>query len=136
MPITQSLNNISRRFPIFLFNATWYFWLYYSAALIASSAFSSDKTARASSSKANSLSRSLAIRLKRFITLPVPAGTRRPTITFSFNPSKLSTLPETAASVRTRVVSWKDAADIKDLVCRDAFVIPCRTGFARASERP
>jgi len=29
-------------------------------------------------------------------------------ITFSFRPSRWSVLPEIAASVRTRVVSWKD----------------------------
>lgn len=33
------------------------------------------------------------------------AGTRRPTITFSFRPRRSSTLPDTAASVSTRVVS-------------------------------
>jgi hypothetical protein len=37
--------------------------------------------------------------------LPVPAGINLPTITFSFNPSRVSCFPETAASVRTLVVS-------------------------------
>ena len=55
---------------------------------------------------------------------PVPAGIRRPTITFSFKPWSLSTLPFIAASVSTRVVSWKDAAEINELVCNDALVIP------------
>ena len=32
---------------------------------------------------------------------PVPAGMRRPTMTFSFRPSSVSDLPLTAASVRT-----------------------------------
>jgi hypothetical protein len=45
---------------------------------------------------------------------------RRPTITFSLRPSSVSTLPWTAASVRTRVVSWNDAAEMKLRVCSDA----------------
>ena len=44
---------------------------------------------------------------------PVPAGMRRPTMTFSLRPSSVSILPCTAASVRTRVVSWKEAAEMK-----------------------
>ena len=57
----------------------------------------------------------------------MPAGISLPTITFSFNPSKLSTLPLIDASVRTRVVSWKEAAEINEFVCKDALVIPKRT---------
>ena len=45
-------------------------------------------------------------------------------ITFSFNPSSSSRFPLIAASVRTLVVSWKEAADKKESVSRDAFVIP------------
>ena len=45
----------------------------------------------------------------------------RPTMTFSLSPWRLSTLPETAASVRTRVVSWKEAAEMKLSVAREAF---------------
>ena len=56
--------------------------------------------------------------------LPVPAGILCPTITFSLRPSRWSTLPLTAASFSTLVVSWKDAAEINDLVCREALVIP------------
>ena len=63
---------------------------------------------------------------------PVPAGILCPTITFSFKPSKVSTLPFTAASLRTFVVSWNDAAEINDLVCNDALVIPCKIGVAVA----
>ena len=63
---------------------------------------------------------------------PVPAGILWPTITFSFKPLKLSTFPLTAASLRTLVVSWKDAADIKDLVWSEALVIPCNIGVAVA----
>ncbi len=62
------------------------------------------------------------------MTLPVPAGISRPTMTFSLSPESTSTLPETAASVRTRVVSWKEAAEMKELVCRLALVMPCSTG--------
>ena len=39
-------------------------------------------------------------------------------MTFSFRPASGSTLPLMAASVRTRVVSWKDAADRKESVAR------------------
>jgi hypothetical protein len=52
-----------------------------------------------------------------------------PTTTFSFSPLKKSFLPFTAASVRTRVVSWNEAADINDSVTRDAFVIPNNIGL-------
>ena len=57
---------------------------------------------------------------------PVPAGINRPTITFSFKPSSLSTLPLIAASVRTLVVSWNEAADINEFVCNEALVIPIK----------
>ena len=52
----------------------------------------------------------------KFLTEPVPAGTNLPTITFSFNPDNLSTLPFIAAYVKTLVVSWKEAAEINDSV--------------------
>ncbi len=45
-------------------------------------------------------------------------------ITFSFRPISGSTLPLIAASVRTFVVSWKEAADRNEFVAREAFVIP------------
>ena len=67
---------------------------------------------------------------------PVPAGIKRPTITFSFKPWSLSTLPFIAASVRTFVVSWNEAADINELVCRDALVIPNNTLSASAGFFP
>ena len=41
-------------------------------------------------------------------------------MTFSFRPTRWSTLPLMAASVRTLVVSWNEAADRKESV--DAFV--------------
>ena len=52
-------------------------------------------------------------------------------MTFSFRPRSSSRRPRTAASVRTRVVSWNDAAEINDSVASDALVIPSRTGSAR-----
>ena len=70
------------------------------------------------------------------LVCPVPAGMRRPTITFSFNPFSLSTLPLIAASVRTLVVSWNDAAEINELVCSDALVIPNKILSAMAGFFP
>ena len=58
---------------------------------------------------------------------PVPAGTNLPTITFSFKPSRLSIFPLIEASVNTLVVSWNEAAEINELVCKDALVIPNKT---------
>ena len=40
-------------------------------------------------------------------------------ITFSFRPSRWPVLPEIAASVRTRVVSWKDAAAMQAYLASD-----------------
>ena len=42
------------------------------------------------------------------------------------SPLSLSILPVTAASVRTLVVSWKDAADTNESVASEALVIPRR----------
>ena len=55
---------------------------------------------------------SLALRAS-WKAMPVPAGISRPTMTFSFRPRSSSRLPMMAASVSTRVVSWKDAAEMK-----------------------
>ena len=63
--------------------------------------------------------------------MPVPAGISLPMITFSFRPSSGSDLPLIAASVSTRVVSWKEAAASHESVASDAFVIPMRIGRAR-----
>src|SRR5437762_12315594 len=52
------------------------------------------------------------------------------------NPRSLSTLPSVAASVRTRVVSWNDAAEMKLSVSNDAFVMPSNTGTASAGLPP
>ena len=82
---------------------------------------------------ANNESLSFAIFCHLIFVAPVPAGTKRPTITFSFKPSSLSTLPFIAASVRTLVVSWKEAAEINEFVCKEAFVMPNSTLSAVAS---
>src|SRR3954449_11848463 len=60
--------------------------------------------------------------------MPVPAGMSLPMMTFSFRPSRESLRAWIAASVRTRVVSWNDAADSHDSVAREAFVMPMSTG--------
>ena len=49
-------------------------------------------------------------------------------MTFSLSPRSQSDLPSIAASVRTLVVSWNEAADMKLSVLSDAFVIPSNTG--------
>jgi hypothetical protein len=36
----------------------------------------------------------------------------------------VSTLPLTAASLSTRMVSWNDAAEMNERVCSEALVIP------------
>ena len=46
----------------------------------------------------------------------VAHGILCPTMTFSLRPSNKSTFPFTAASFNTFVVSWKEAAEMKDLV--------------------
>ena len=49
-------------------------------------------------------------------------------MTFSFRPRSESRVPRTAASVSTRVVSWKEAAEMNDSVASDALVMPSSTG--------
>ena len=49
---------------------------------------------------------------------------------FSFKPNKSSFAPRIAASVRTRVVSWNEAAEMKLCVVRLAFVMPHTNGSA------
>ena len=46
----------------------------------------------------------------------MPTGINLPIITFSFKPLKLSTLPDTAASIKIFAVSWNEAADKKEEV--------------------
>ena len=57
-------------------------------------------------------------------------------MTFSFRPSSGSDFALIAASVRTRVVSWKDAAASHESVASDAFVMPMRIGRADAGSPP
>ena len=45
-------------------------------------------------------------------------------------------MAEIAASVRTRVVSWKEAADSHDSVASDALVMPISTGRPDAGSSP
>ena len=47
---------------------------------------------------------------------------------FSLRPSSSSRAPRIAASVRTRVVSWNDAAEMNDCVVRLALVMPSSSG--------
>jgi hypothetical protein len=68
--------------------------------------------------------------------MPVPAGIRWPMMMFSFRPLSSSRAPRTAASVSTRVVSWKEAAEMKDSVVRLALVMPSRSGSDRAGFFP
>ena len=55
---------------------------------------------------------------------------------FSFKPSSLSILPRIAASVRTRVVSWKEAADKNESALSEALVIPRITGLTTGRRLP
>ena len=63
---------------------------------------------------------------------PVPAGMSLPMMTFSLRPSSGSLRPLIAASVRTRVVSWNEAADSHESVASDAFVMPMSSGRPEA----
>ena len=56
--------------------------------------------------------------------MPVPAGIRRPIITFSFRPRSLSICPFEAALIKTFVVYWKDADESQDEVVRATSEIP------------
>ena len=47
---------------------------------------------------------------------------------FSLRPRRSSFAPRIAASVRTRVVSWNEAAEMNDWVVRLAFVMPSSSG--------
>ena len=57
-------------------------------------------------------------------------------MTFSLRPMSRSLAPLMAASVSTRVVSWKEAAARKLLVLSDALVTPSRTVSAVAGSPP
>ena len=57
-------------------------------------------------------------------------------MTFSLRPIRWSRAPLMAASVSTRVVSWKEAAARNDDVLRDALVTPRSTVWAVAGSPP
>src|SRR5437773_1484463 len=80
--------------------------------------------------------RSRSLRAATFAGAPVPAGISLPMITFSFSPIRWSLAPLIAASVSTRVVSWKEAAARNDEVLRDALVTPRSTVWAVAGSPP
>src|SRR5262249_34616172 len=77
-----------------------------------------------------------SLRAATFAGAPVPAGISLPMITFSFRPIRWSLAPLMAASVSTRVVSWKEAAARNDEGLSDAFVTPSRTVWAVAGTAP
>src|SRR2546425_829714 len=68
--------------------------------------------------------------------MPVPAGMRWPMMMFSLSPSRSSFAPRIAASVRTRVVSWNDAAEMNDCVVRLDLVMPSSNGSLVAGFPP
>src|SRR5436305_9700432 len=68
--------------------------------------------------------------------MPVPAGMRRPTMTFSLRPRRWSTRPAMLASVSTRVVSWNEAAEMKLSVESEAPLMPRRSGVPSAGSPP
>ena len=74
--------------------------------------------------------------MSRYSGMPVPAGISLPMMTFSLRPSRPSFWPSIAASVSTRVVSWKEAADSHESVASDAFVIPMSSGRPSAGRLP
>ena len=57
-------------------------------------------------------------------------------ITFSLSPRMKSDLDCSDASVSTRVVSWKDAADSQESVASEALVIPISSGRPSAGALP
>ena len=57
-------------------------------------------------------------------------------MTFSLSPRRLSIAPLMLASVSTRVVSWKLAAEMKLSVESDALVMPSSSGRPSAGRPP
>ena len=95
-----------------------------------------DSSSSKSNSGPKSSSCSVLILMLLYLFIPVPAGISFPMITFSFSPINGSTFPLMAASVSTLVVSWKEAADKKDSVAREALVIPSKVRFPVAGVFP
>src|SRR5213076_583769 len=77
-----------------------------------------------------------SIPTSRYRIMPVPAGMSLPMMMFSLRPKSWSLLPSMAASVSTRVVSWKDAADSHESVASDALVMPMSSGRPSAGVLP
>ena len=74
--------------------------------------------------------------MTRYRVMPLPAGISLPMMMFSLRPKSRSDRPSMAASVRTRVVSWKEAADSQESVAREALVIPMSSGRPSAGRLP
>ena len=68
--------------------------------------------------------------------MPEPAGISLPMMMFSFSPKSWSLRPSMAASVSTRVVSWKEAAESQLSVASDALVMPISSGRPSAGTLP
>ena len=68
--------------------------------------------------------------------MPVPAGISLPMMMFSLRPSSESLFDSMAASVSTRVVSWKEAAESQESVASDALVMPMISGRPSAGCLP
>ena len=58
----------------------------------------------------------------------MPAGISLPMMMFSLRPIMPSERPSMAASVSTRVVSWKEAAESHESVASEALVMPMISG--------
>ena len=77
-----------------------------------------------------------AIGTGRSTVIGARAGISLPMITFSLRPRRWSVLPSIAASVSTRVVSWKEAAARNESVLSEARVTPCSIGDAKGAVPP
>ena len=97
----------------------------------------SPRPSRASPARASRAAcRSRALRAATLAGAPDPAGMSLPMMTFSLSPIRWSLAPLMAASVSTRVVSWKDAAARNDDVLSEALVTPSSTVWAVAGSPP
>ena len=67
---------------------------------------------------------------------PVPAGMSLPMITFSFSPCRPSVLPSMAAWASTLIVCWKEEAERKESVLKEALVMPSKTSTNLAGRLP
>ena len=74
--------------------------------------------------------------MSRYWAMPVPAGISLPMMMFSFSPTRVSERDSMAASVSTRVVSWKEAAESHESVASEALVMPISSGRPSAGTLP